>query len=217
MSRFCALQRLMGDYPVIEEYTNRNVKADGGNKNERSIKNAIVLGTEEYEALLSFVRVEMSMPEARDCNDLPHPKSALVLRPMAITKPHCRISEKMMISVLKPNNCIKYVKDERTCYGLVQQIYNFKDPMDQWQTVLMINPIQDLYGKDLQSPTRFFRKLCFLLKCVVGKVEATFVYVSPVRVRAMAAYRMLLKDTFSVPEDGIILRPYDYDSQLAIV
>lgn len=217
MSRFCLLQRLMADYPVIEEYTKVNVKVDCAvNQNERSIKNAMVLGEEEYEALLTFVRVELSMTETRDFKNLPHPQTALVLRPMAITKPHHRITDKLLLSVLKPNNCIKYVDDERTCYGLVQQIYDFKDPKDQWQTVLMINPIEDLYGKDLQSPSRFFRKLCFLLKGVVGKIERSFVYVSPVKVRAVAGYRLLPKDTFNILEDGIIIRPYDYNSQLAI-
>lgn len=113
LSCFCMLQRLLGNYPVIDEYI-----AEKKNQVEGEImipkKNTIVMGEEEYEGLLSFVREEM--PETRDYRKLPHPADSLVLRPRAIPRANHRISEKLLVTVLKPNNCVLFSEGKNTKY-----------------------------------------------------------------------------------------------------
>ncbi|KAG0139503.1 hypothetical protein CROQUDRAFT_54629, partial [Cronartium quercuum f. sp. fusiforme G11] len=121
------------------------------------------------------------------------------------------------VSVLKPNNCIQYRESGWTSYGIVQQIFDFKKPNGTNEVVFLINPIKNLYPKDLQSPSKWFRYILFLLKAVVGQVDDEFVYLAPKCVHATAAYRLLPSNVFGIPEGGIILRPYEYDSQLELI
>ncbi|KAG0139957.1 hypothetical protein CROQUDRAFT_693264 [Cronartium quercuum f. sp. fusiforme G11] len=209
----CQLQWLMSDYPVIEEYTNEK-EAGGEGEPSRSMKNAMILGKEDYIALLNHVREEF--PETRHHHHLPHPKNLLILRCWVIPKPFHQNSQKVLISVMKPNNCIKYTDNGKTKYGIITQIYEYKNPENKVKTMLKILPVTNLYPKDLESASHFFHKLCFLLKVVVGKVKDQHCYISPARVSCAACYRMLLPDTFQILESGIIIRPYDYESHLSM-
>lgn len=207
------MQRVMSDYPVIEEYTKEETSGIEGQK-KRSMKNAVVLGPEDYKGILYLVREEW--PETRHHHDLPHPQDSLVLRRWAVPKAFHQISKKILISVMKPNNCVKYIEAGQTKYGIMAEIYEYKFPENKVKTTLKMFPVTNLYPKDLISTSVFFRKLCFLLKVVVGKVESVPIYVSPSRVSCTAAYRMLPPDSFQIPESGIIIRPYDYDSHLSV-
>lgn len=127
------------------------------------------------------------------------------------------VSNKLRVSSSKPHNCVKYEVEGKVNYGIVIQIYEFKNPVNQDESVLKIAPVHNLYPKDLDSLTKFFCKLCYLLKVVVGRLETSTVLLSPSLVTSVAAYRKLSPDTFNIPADGIIVRPYDYDSTLSVL
>ncbi|EGF99755.1 uncharacterized protein MELLADRAFT_68357 [Melampsora larici-populina 98AG31] len=204
--RFSQLQRLMGDQP-IEENTNAEALAKS-----KSVRRKIELKDFEYDALLSYLKIKM--PELCSHCDLPHPPKAKVLHRYAVPKPSWKISQYLLVSVLKPNNCIKYKHGGKSMYAMIKQIYVFTNPSGNEQTELLVHPIENLFPKDATSPSKDFRYLLHSLKCVIGRVEDHSVFVSPSNVVAVAAYRLLPNNTLSVAEGGVILRPYDYQSQL---
>ncbi|EGG01735.1 uncharacterized protein MELLADRAFT_110771 [Melampsora larici-populina 98AG31] len=213
MRRFCQLQRLMADHPIVEDIS---LGDDPGPLNSRSQekKNRIELDDEEYEALLSYVQIKS--PDARDHRKLPHPPNAKVFQPYVAPTKTWKVSDRVSVSVLKPNNCIEFKQHGKVQYGFVRQIYHFATPEGKWNTVFLVNPINNLFPKDLDSTSKDFRYILFLLKAVVGIVEEEFTYLSPQSVSCVAAYRLLPPHTFGIAEAGIILRPSDYNSQLSI-
>ncbi|EGG09079.1 uncharacterized protein MELLADRAFT_104354 [Melampsora larici-populina 98AG31] len=195
LRRFCQLQRLLGDHAI----------------DDHREKNRIQLRDEQYEALL--VHVRKTIPDTRDHRHIPHPAKSKVLHTDAVPKPSYKVSKFISVSVLKPNNCIKYKEAGKSRYAMVRQIYQFTDPVGSVRTELWVNPIENLFSKDLDSPSKNFRYLLHLMKCVLGKVEDHCIFVSPAKVVAVAAYRLLPDNTLSVAEGGIMLLPYDYKSQ----
>ncbi|KAG0148645.1 hypothetical protein CROQUDRAFT_41132 [Cronartium quercuum f. sp. fusiforme G11] len=213
MLQFNQLQQLTGSNTIYEEFMDQNnaKETDG----QKSIHNLIELEETEYENLLSYVK--LTLPSTRDHRNLPHPKDSLVLHPYVTPKLRIQVSEYVSVSVLKPNNCIQYKESSRTLYGLVQQIFEFKKPNGTHEVVFLINPIDNLFPKDLQSPSKWFCYILFLLKAVVGQVDNEFLYLAPKCVHATAAYCLLPSNVFGIPEGGIILWPYEYDSQLELL
>ncbi|EGG03721.1 uncharacterized protein MELLADRAFT_117259 [Melampsora larici-populina 98AG31] len=206
LRRFAQLQRLMGDHPIDENTVSEELTKS------KAARRKIELKDYKYDALLSYVKSKT--PEVRSHRKLPHPRNAKVLHPHAIPKPSWKISQYLSVSVLKPNNCIKYKDNGKTAYAMIKQIYVFTNPSGDEQTELLVNPILNVFPKDLSSPSKHFRYILHLLKCIVGQVEDRCIFVSPSNVIAVAAYRLLPNDTLSVSEGGIILRPFDHQSQL---
>ncbi|KAG0142861.1 hypothetical protein CROQUDRAFT_49650 [Cronartium quercuum f. sp. fusiforme G11] len=213
MLRFNQLQWLTGSNTIYEEILDQNDPKETGS--QKNIRNLIELEETEYENLLSYVK--LTSPSTQDHRNLPHPKGSLVLHPYVTPKLRMQVSEYVLVSVLKPNNCVQYKESGQTLYGLVQQIFEFKQPNGRHEVVFLINPINNLFPKDLQSPSKWFRYILFLLKVVVGQIDDEFLYLAPKCVCSTAAYRLLSSNVFGIPEGGIILQPYDYDSQLELL
>lgn len=213
MMRFAQWQRLQGDSSVIEDIVHPVTSKKKKDPQKSQMRIQLEIG--EYEALLAHVQSEGS--DVRDYRAMPHPPGSHVLQPYAVPRSVCDITDHLMVSAIKPNNCIKYIAGGKTSYGLIRQIYEFSNPFDRWQTALLVNPISDLYPKDLESPSRHFIFVLFLLKCVLGQVDSEFVLVAPDQVKCVAAYRLLPNGTFGVQESGILLRPCDYNAELDIV
>ncbi|KAH9808329.1 hypothetical protein DFH28DRAFT_910274 [Melampsora americana] len=207
LRRFCQLQRLLGNHG-IDDYVSLE---DEYPRKSKRIRNRIELQDYEYEALLCHLR--KTMPDIRDYRHLPHPAKSKVLHADAVPKPFLKVSQYVSISVLKPNNCVKYEMAGKACYGMVRQIYQLTDPVGCLRTEVWINPIENLFPKDLASSSKNFRYLLHLMKCVLGRIEDRCMFLSPDRVVAVAAYRLLPNDTFSIDEGGIILLPFDHKSQ----
>ncbi|EGG06996.1 uncharacterized protein MELLADRAFT_106235 [Melampsora larici-populina 98AG31] len=150
--RFGQLQRLMADHPISVD----TESLEEGVEIFKTKRNEIELKDNDYEALLALIRV--TMPDARHHRELPHPPMARVLHSYATPQPSWKVSQYVSVSVLKPNNCIKYKEG--------------------------------------------------------GQVLDSSVFVSPTKVTAVAAYRLLPNDTWGIPEGGIILRPCDHKSVL---
>ncbi|KNZ56973.1 hypothetical protein VP01_2275g2 [Puccinia sorghi] len=82
---------------------------------------------------------------------------------------------------------------------------------------LVMSEITNLYPKVTTAiPTRPFRYLLFLFGMVFGRVETIEEVILPSQVVSLAAYRLLEKNTFSIPENGICLIPRAYDAFLNI-
>lgn len=213
MYQTCQLQRLMSDYPIIEDCTSA-MECQDEEVPVSSNKNEIKLEEENYQQLLDYVRKDA--PGTRDFRELPHPLNARILQAWAVPKPFYRIAEKLLVSVMKPNNCIKYKEKGKSCYGIINQILEYKDYGSTVNTILRLYPVDNIYRQDSESVTHFFRNLCSLLKVVVGRLEENTVYISPHSVTSFAAYQSLPDDTFSILNRGIIIRTYDYDSHLSV-
>lgn len=169
----------------------------------------------DYLNLLTYV--QKAHPGTRNNADLPHPANALVLRRWAIPKNFLNISKDLRVSCTKPHNCVNYEVEGKVNYGIVTQIYEFQNPLNEVEWVLKIIPVHNKYPKDLAASTKFFRKLCYLLKVVVGQLESDTVLLSPTLITSVGAYRKLPPDTFNIPSNGIIVRPVDYDSTLSVL
>ncbi|KAG0150705.1 hypothetical protein CROQUDRAFT_676435 [Cronartium quercuum f. sp. fusiforme G11] len=198
---------------VVDEVANPSEK--GTKKDPSKSRYHIKLDVQEYELLLKFSQGQDN--QIRDYCNFPHPPKALGLTPYAIPRGTWRISNRMVVLVMKPNNCIEYKDEGKTKYGIIRQIYEYQNVTDKWETVLLVSPINNLYPKELESPSRIFRYLIFLLKCVVGKIDKNHVIVPTESVVCVASYCLLPPDVFGIKDNGIMLRPYDYNSQLNIV
>lgn len=174
----------------------------------------IQLDIEEYEALLAHVQSEGN--NIRDYWVMPHPVGSHVLQPYTIPRAACNISDGLLVSEIKPNNCIKYISGGKRRYGMIRQIYKFASINDTWAKSLLVNPIVDKYPKDLDSPSTHFRFVLFSLKCVLGQINPDFAVLSPSQVKCVAAYRLLPDGTFGIQESGIFLRPCDYNTELEV-
>lgn len=212
MTQFSQWQRLYSDHSVIDEIVNPKVNDDLPEKKRSHYH--IQLDIPDYEALLVHLQVESE--EVRNYWQVPHPPGARILQNDVVPKATLRILEHVSISMIKPNNCIVYKLAGKTYYGLVRQIYQFNNPFRKRENVILVNPIKNLFPKLEQTPSRFFRYILFLHKCVVGQIDEEFVYVLTKKVVNVAAYRLLPTDVFGIDEGEIILRPYDYTSQLDI-
>lgn len=135
----------------------------------------------------------------------------------AIPRTFLKVGKKILVSGTKPNNSIKYKVGEKDNYAIIEQIYQFKNPIGQVDYVLKVFPVHNRYPKDLHSNTWFFRKLCYLLKVVVGTLDKETTLVSLGVVTGVAAYCLLPHNTFNIPESEIIIRPYDYDLHLSVI
>lgn len=217
MTRFSQWQRLYSENAIIEEIVNekKNEKKKKETLEKARSRYSIKLDIPDYEGLLAFVKSELA--EVRDYREMPHPPRAKILQPDVVPKATLRVSEYVSVSVTKPNNCIAYKSEGKTHYGIIRQIYEFSNPYYKREEVLLVNPIENLFPKAEVSPLRFFRYILFLHKCVVGKIDQEFVYVSPKKVVSVAAYRLLPEDVFGIDEGGIVLCPFDYASQVDIM
>ncbi|EGF96930.1 uncharacterized protein MELLADRAFT_114730, partial [Melampsora larici-populina 98AG31] len=123
-------QRLLGNHSVVEEITvpsgHESMRDPGKNRYR------IRLEEREYTALLKYAQV--LNPEIRNYCQIPHPPEALILQPYAVTKASWKISKRITLSVLKPNNCIQYKNAGKTSYGLIRRIYQFQNIEHKWQT-----------------------------------------------------------------------------------
>lgn len=201
LTRFSQWQRLYSDHSVIEEIVNPKDRKDVPEK-ARS-RYHIQLDVSDYEALLAHVQMESD--EVRDFRELPHPPGATILHNDVIPRATQRLLEYVSISVIKPNNCIVYKSEGKTYYALVRQVYEYSNPLRRRKIVVLVNPIKNLFPKHETSPSRFFRYILFLHKCVVGQIDEEFVYLSPKKVVNVAAYRLLPSDVFGINKGGIIL------------
>ncbi|KAG0139815.1 hypothetical protein CROQUDRAFT_694902 [Cronartium quercuum f. sp. fusiforme G11] len=213
MTRFNQWQRLLADRPGIEDLI--HVSSKEQLKDPAKSRYRIQLKTEEYEALLRYLQVVDD--DIRDYRNMPHPPGGCILQPYTIPRATWRISKDLLVLVVKPNHCIQYKTDGKTHYRFIRQIYQFSNPSQEWQTILIVNPIKNLYPKDTESPSSYFHYIIFLLKCVVGEIDPQFVILSPQDVCCVCAFCLLPAQVFGIEEGGIIVRPFDFKSQLDIL
>lgn len=212
MLHFVQWQRLLGNYPQSEQITDLTAKIKPRDPSQSRLQ--IKLDTNESEALLGYMQTFDT--EIREYRERSHGEERKILQPYAVPRASWRGANGVLVSVMKPNNCIKYMSQGQTVYGVVRQIYEFSNPGGVWETALIVNPIINFYPKLLESSSTHFRYILFLLKSVVGQIDSEFIFVSPDRVECVAAYRLLPKGVFSIQEGGIILRPYDSNAQLEL-
>lgn len=212
MTQFSQLQMLSGNYSVVDDVIN---PLEPGKEIDRNRSRFwIKLEKEEYVMLLSFSKGQNN--QIRDYRQLPHPPNALILQPYANPRALWRVLKNLLLLVMTPNNCIQYKLEGKTKYGLIRQIYIYQDVKGEFKTVCLVSPIHNVYPKELESSSRLFWYVIFLLKCIVGQIEKSRVIVPTESVVCVAAYRLLPPDVFEIKDDGIILQPYDYNSQLDI-
>ncbi|KAG0138918.1 hypothetical protein CROQUDRAFT_55502, partial [Cronartium quercuum f. sp. fusiforme G11] len=212
MTRFNQWQRLLADHPGIEDLI--HVSSTEQLTDPAKSHYRIQLETEEYKALLAHLQVVDS--DIRDYRNMPHPPDGHILQPYAILRAMWRISKDLLVLVVKPNHCIQYKFDGKKNYSFIRQIYQFSNPSQKWQTILLFNPIKNLYPKDTGSPSSYFHYIVFLLKCVVGKIDPQFIILSPQNVCCVCAFHLLPAQVFGIEEGGIIIWPFDFKSQLDI-
>ncbi|EGG03620.1 uncharacterized protein MELLADRAFT_65468 [Melampsora larici-populina 98AG31] len=208
MRRFGQLQRLTANHPIDDLLTSDSKRPGSLFTGKR-----IVLRDEDYDRLLAEMR--LTSPHVRHHRHLPHPPNSQVLRPQVVTKSSWKVSEHVSVSVLKPNNVIKYRKDGKSHYAMIRQIYIIQNPTGGHEARFLANPIEDIFFKDRTSPSKHFRYIVHLLKCVIGQTKDTAIFISPAQVSVVAAYRLLPNNTFGIAEGGIVLRPCDKRSQYA--
>lgn len=201
MARFSQWQRLLGDHPIIEDIVHP-VTAKKNMDPHRS-RMRIKLEEGDYEALLTHI--QNGKENVRDYRRFPHPRNSHVLQPFAIPRSVWNILAHLLVSVIKPNNCIKFSWEGKSRYGMIRQIYEFESPYGEWKTVMFVNPIQNLYPKKLDCPSTYFRYIIFLLQCVIGEIKHELIVFKLKRVKCVASYCLLPEDTFSIPTSGIIL------------
>lgn len=178
MHRFCQLQRLMGNHLIVEEATCKDTSNTNKCKLTRGKQKKIELEEWEYDCLL--FHVQDSIPDAQDYWRLPHPENAKILHAYVTPASVLKVSEFFSVSVLKPNNCVKFKKDGKVKYGFIRQIYEFFNPENMHETVLIVNPINTVFPKDMYCSSKDFRFILHLLKCVVGRVEDECVFFTSV-------------------------------------
>lgn len=208
MMKACESQRLSASHEV--ETDTRPPKSDS--KSKQSIE----LTPSRYMSLFQHLRSKY--PKIRHYEQLPHPLGSWVLHPRVtpVMVHHC--TNFLRISPLPPNNLIFYWNGGRRRYGLVKQIYNFRDASNELQTRVWISPIENLYLKPRDNhniPSFRFRVYLSRVRCVVGQAstkERNFIWLDPHEISGVAAYRSLPDNTFKIDKGGIILRPIEHDT-----
>lgn len=200
MQRACQLQRLMakpGYKGMLENKLDSNEKGSTVKK--------ISLGAEMYEAIRAHLAQDDPNVVARDA--WPFPTGAKVLHGWAIPRRSIRCGD-VNVTVVGRENCVVARVRGKLQYGMVKQIYCLEDQDKLNQDVIVLSPIKNVFPKKLNVPTARFRYLLYLFKTVVGQVMTQEVLVvRPADVISVAAYRLLPRDTFGIPSEGIILIP----------
>ena len=102
-------------------------------------------------------------------------------------------------------------------YEIVRQCYSYKHNRGEVREFMLVSPIMNCYPKVTTAiPTQTFHYLLFLFGMVVGRLEDEEEVMEPSQVVSLAAYWLLDKNTFSIPENGIALIPRGYDAHLNI-
>lgn len=171
MTRTCQLQRFLADYPPP-------IENSGINKGKNTRR--IILHDAIYKLLLKHLKVKM--PGIRGYYDVSHPEDSIVLNQYASPAQNHRIrkgTDDFLISPLAPNNCICYVRSGRRRYAMIQQIYTFSGPSGGQQWGVLVKPVHNRFGKDLQAASKNFRWMLYLLRSVVGEIGDETFFLSP--------------------------------------
>lgn len=196
MTHTCQLQQFMAEHPPP------NIEGISKEKKFRQI----ILKDDVYDLLLTHIR--KSVRGARAYSDAPHPQGSVVLTRYAKPVRYHRVDKgthDFIVSPMAPNNCVCYTQLGRRKYGIIEQIYMFEGPSGKAECGVLIKPIIDRFGKDLESPSKHFRFTLYLLRTVVGEVSDWQVFLSPAQITSVAVYRFLPPHTFGLKNGGITL------------
>lgn len=197
MRTTCQVQRFLANYPVPE---------DKDESKKKTQTRTIILKIDTYDRFLEYVQRKNS--NIRGYSQVPHPIGSEVLTRYAAPVRHHRIQKlthNFLVSPMAPNNCVCYVRGGRRKYGIVKQVYQYAGPSGNVECAVLVKPIKDWFGKDLQSPSKHFRFILYLLRAVVGEIGEEEVFLGPEEITSVAAYRMLPNHTFGLKNGGIIL------------
>lgn len=171
MQTTCQVQRFLANYPLPEDQ----------DESTKKIKTqTIILKLNKYELLLEFVQRKDS--SIRGYSQIPHPIGSKVLTRYAAPVRNHRIEKgthSFLVSPMAPNNCVCYVRSGRRKYGIVKQIYQYESPAGKPECAVLVRPVRDCFGKDLQSPWKHFRFTLYLLRAVVGEVGEEEIVLGP--------------------------------------
>lgn len=208
MASTCKLQHFLADYPPPAEESNIERK-----RKTRSI----ILHEATYELLLKHLKTKI--PGIRSYSDVPHPEDCVVLTQYASLAQNYRIRKNLydfLISPVAPNNCVCYVRSGRRRYAMIKQIYVLSGPSGGVIWGVLVNPVHNRFGKDLQAPSKHFRWMLYLLRSVVGEIGEESFFLSPEDITSVAAYRLLPAHTFGLKTGGIILTSQIFSHSLAM-
>ncbi|KAG0141422.1 hypothetical protein CROQUDRAFT_12737, partial [Cronartium quercuum f. sp. fusiforme G11] len=109
------------------------------------------------------------------------------------------------VSPLAPNNCISFVRAGCRRYAMVKQIYLYEGPLGEPEWGVLVSPVHDCFGKDLESPLKTFQWMLYLLCTVVNVFQGNMFFLRPEDITSIAAYRLFPKHMFGLVDGGIIL------------
>ncbi|KAA1123860.1 hypothetical protein PGTUg99_050062 [Puccinia graminis f. sp. tritici] len=204
MTRGCQLQKMI-DKPGYKEFLQTN----GENNKSQTAKSpaSIYLSDAVYGKLFSWVRRQH--PSLRHRDEFPIPRGLPVLSGYA-TPVQSVLCGDVRVSCLEPQNCVVAKLGGKLKYGIVKQIYMYKNHLEEIKHVIFCSPIVNLYPKRLNLPTTRFRFSLYQCAAVVGKLDwDEDLLLEPANIDSVAAYRFLPRNTFSIESNGIILTPYN--------
>ncbi|KAI9607438.1 hypothetical protein H4Q26_005960 [Puccinia striiformis f. sp. tritici PST-130] len=175
----------------------------------------IELTEEVYSGILSAYRAKSS-GEIQNYRDLPHPPDAQICPGTAKVLSKCVGKNKVLVTVLKPNNVVMYKEDGVRVYGMVQQIYEMNAPEGKVDVWVQLKEMNNAFQKpsNFKTPSLRFRRYLSRMRLVVGAFsipELTYIEAS-----LTAAYRLLPSQTFGLHSEAMILRTVDrYPDTLA--
>ncbi|KNZ63838.1 hypothetical protein VP01_1095g5 [Puccinia sorghi] len=107
------------------------------------IETSVSNGEEAYDVLLRFVR--RTDPKAEHKDTIPVPRGEMLLSGYATPVKSIVCSTDLRVPVVQSNNFLLWRDNQnQICYGLVQQLYEFKDHLGQKKSVIVISPIINL-------------------------------------------------------------------------
>ncbi|MBW0529826.1 hypothetical protein O181_069541 [Austropuccinia psidii MF-1] len=169
-----------------------------------------------YEMLLESIRFRSEAPiQSRYLRPYVLSKGP-ILTGRCFSKQSYSVPDGPKVTPMKPHNCVMYRHNNQISYGLITEILQFDHPLGHQDWALAINPIRNCYAKDLNSPTRTFQFLCYMMKVVIGQILDTRLFIHPNEIGCLMAYRYLAYDTFNIPSNGIIMVPVDKLAHLLI-
>ncbi|KAH9461056.1 hypothetical protein MJO29_009561 [Puccinia striiformis f. sp. tritici] len=209
LRKACELQRVLVKQELGESLESKESNASG----QRGM--CIELTEEVYSGILSAYRAKSS-GEIQNYRDLPHPPDAQICPGTAKVLSKCVGKNKVLVTVLKPNNVVMYKEDGVRVYGMVQQIYEMNAPEGKVDVWVQLKEMNNAFQKpsNFKTPSLRFRRYLSRMRLVVGAFsipELTYIEAS-----LTAAYRLLPSQTFGLHSEAMILRTVDrYPDTLA--
>ncbi|POW15320.1 hypothetical protein PSTT_02183 [Puccinia striiformis] len=163
LRKACELQRVLVEQGLGESLESKESNASG----RRGM--CIELTEEVYSGILSAYRAKSS-GEIRNYRDLPHPPDAQICPGTAKVLSKCVGKNKVLVTVLKPNNVVMYKEDGVRVYGMVQQIYEMNAPDGKVDVWVQLKEMNNAFQKpsNFKTPSLRFRRYLSRMILVVG-------------------------------------------------